>query len=782
MKIDRPTIDDFGNSIHDHSTYEKGGNIPISSIYGFEESGPLSDNQILVYGYGYGYEGWTNLNSLDYFAVLGVVSSDFAETVDDRVASLIQNGTDISWTYVDELNALTPNNTSTLDTVTDRGNSTTNTIIVGALEVGLGASGLSASAEDLIFNWAGSEVFRIKEDIIAPVSSNQVSLGSSFLYWATAYIVDTYLSGGLIIGDTLLTSVIERLIIEKTNSSASVSETKYVQYIDYNLTGSVVGTPNISRDHNGIFVDINDSTSISGSVVVKNLRGINIDVVESGASTNTGGTVVKNITGVDSYVSVSGSKTGASLTYNAYGYISNVDGNSITNHGYGLYSTVSNTVDTSYAVYGSNNSASTQGYGGYFKSQASPVTGYGVYADSTGSGTTNYGIYATASGASTNYSAYFSLANVVIDSASLKIINQSAPGPQIIFAADTGSHTLTFLDSMGPFEFSSNLNVTGSLVAVGSVTGTGVLTNAGSAAAPSFRFSTDTNTGIYGGAADQINFSTGGTSRAYITTSAIQTTVNILPTATGTLNLGSTSFRFDTFYGEYLNLSTNSIGSLVNIERISIANPATSTSVIMNLNNDHAFLAGGNGFGAYINLQSKPSSGGEVDIVRLEWSTPNSNITTGTGEFAIYVANGAGWTPINVASFHNSTSPTSPAIQFGTSAYGFYKSEPTVLSVATNGAEVWEYQTSLNKSLSQFEVEGTSNPIMILDQNTDSAVSFINFEGTTAASTAKPISTLDAGATGSATSGPSVGTWNHTGMLRIKVNGIDMWVPYYVEL
>ena len=235
MKIDRPTIDDFGNSIHDHSTYEKGGNIPISSIYGFEESGPLSDNQILVYGYGYGYEGWTNLNSLDYFAVLGVVSSDFAETVDDRVASLIQNGTDISWTYVDELNALTPNNTSTLDTVTDRGNSTTNTIIVGALEVGLGASGLSASAEDLIFNWAGSEVFRIKEDIIAPVSSNQVSLGSSFLYWATAYIVDTYLSGGLIIGDTLLTSVIERLIIEKTNSSASVSETKYVQYIDYNL-------------------------------------------------------------------------------------------------------------------------------------------------------------------------------------------------------------------------------------------------------------------------------------------------------------------------------------------------------------------------------------------------------------------------------------------------------------------------------------------------------------------------------------------------------------------
>ena len=477
---------------------------------------------------------------------------------------------------------------------------------------------------------------------------------------------------------------------------------------------------------------------------------------------------------------------------------------------------------------------------------------------------------------------------VVADGKTLRVINTSAPGPQIIFAVDAGSHTLTLLDTIGTFEFSSNLNVTGSLVAVGSVTGTGVLTNAGSAAAPSFRFSTDTNTGIYssgadsisiatggssiadfsttislngnttianslasptlsffdgtdtgtiafnastnifdvsvginvtgtfvssgsvtgagvltnagsaatpsfrfstdtntgiyGGAADQINFSTGGTSRAYITTSAIQTTVDILPTATGTLGLGSTSFRFDTFYGEYLNLSTNSIDSLVNIERLSTANPATSTSVIMNLNNDHAFLAGGNGFGAYINLQSKPSSGGEVDIVRLEWSTPNSNITTGTGEFAIYVANGAGWTPTNVASFHNSTSPTSPAIQFGTSAYGFYKSEPTVLSVATNGAEVWEYQTSLNKSLSQFEVEGTSNPIMILDQNTDSAVSFINFEGTTAASTAKPISTLDAGATGSATSGPSVGTWNHTGMLRIKVNGIDMWVPYYVEL
>jgi len=71
MIIDKPTILDFSNSQHNHSGEDQGGKLnSFESISGvtFGGSGSLQDDQILVYGYGYGYDGWTNVNALDYLS------------------------------------------------------------------------------------------------------------------------------------------------------------------------------------------------------------------------------------------------------------------------------------------------------------------------------------------------------------------------------------------------------------------------------------------------------------------------------------------------------------------------------------------------------------------------------------------------------------------------------------------------------------------------------------------------------------------------------------------
>ena len=65
----------------------------------------------------------------------------------------------------------------------------------------------------------------------------------------------------------------------------------------------------------------------------------------------------------------------------------------------------------------------------------------------------------------------------------------------------------------------------------------------GSAAAPSFTFGNDTNTGIYSNAGDNIAFSTGGTIRAFLSASQFNVTGNGV--FSGSISKGSGSFKID---------------------------------------------------------------------------------------------------------------------------------------------------------------------------------------------------------------------------------------------
>lgn len=66
----------------------------------------------------------------------------------------------------------------------------------------------------------------------------------------------------------------------------------------------------------------------------------------------------------------------------------------------------------------------------------------------------------------------------------------------------------------------------------------------GSASAPSYSFSGDTNTGIYASAADTIALATGGTQRATLSSSSLSTSVPIYaPIGAGGVDIGVTSDR-----------------------------------------------------------------------------------------------------------------------------------------------------------------------------------------------------------------------------------------------
>jgi len=102
------------------------------------------------------------------------------------------------------------------------------------------------------------------------------------------------------------------------------------------------------------------------------------------------------------------------------------------------------------------------------------------------------------------------------------------------------------------------------------------------AATPPYSFQSDTNTGIFSSAADTLDFSTGGTARVTLSATSLTTTLNVLPSSTNTIDLGSSGSRFRTAYlGTSLDISsTSSTVTAVTIVADSVDNePGMSLSV-----------------------------------------------------------------------------------------------------------------------------------------------------------------------------------------------------------
>lgn len=81
--------------------------------------------------------------------------------------------------------------------------------------------------------------------------------------------------------------------------------------------------------------------------------------------------------------------------------------------------------------------------------------------------------------------------------------------------------------------------------------------NANTAALPIYSFLGDPNTGIYNPSADNLGFSTGGTLRLTIATTAITSTLSILSAVDGSNNIGGASNRWNTIFASVGTINTS---------------------------------------------------------------------------------------------------------------------------------------------------------------------------------------------------------------------------------
>lgn len=91
------------------------------------------------------------------------------------------------------------------------------------------------------------------------------------------------------------------------------------------------------------------------------------------------------------------------------------------------------------------------------------------------------------------------------------------------------------------------------------VSSTQFTANPGSAAAPSFSFSNDSDTGIYTSAANTVAIGTGGSWRLSIGSSSISATSTILPGATNLFDLGSPTYSWKDVYASGTVMATSTL-------------------------------------------------------------------------------------------------------------------------------------------------------------------------------------------------------------------------------
>ena len=130
----------------------------------------------------------------------------------------------------------------------------------------------------------------------------------------------------------------------------------------------------------------------------------------------------------------------------------------------------------------------------------------------------------------------------------LRAPSGSATAPSFSFSADTNTGIYNSLADTLDFTTGgvNRLSITTANV----ISTVPYLTSAGSATAPSFSFSADTNTGIYNSLADTLDFTTGGVNRLSISTANVISTVPYL-TSAGSATAPSFSFSGDTNTGIY---------------------------------------------------------------------------------------------------------------------------------------------------------------------------------------------------------------------------------------
>lgn len=231
---------------------------------------------------------------------------------------------------------------------------------------------------------------------------------------------------------------------------------------------------------------------------------------------------------------------------------------------------------------------------------------------------------------------------------------------------------------------------------------------AGSASAPAYSFSSDTNTGLYSVGADQLGVATGGTLRLTLSTTALTSTVPYYGSA-GSDSAPSITFSGDTNTGLY-SASADTIGFTANGSQIgtwsgsalrgvvgTVSSPGfsfvsdTNTGMYGASADNLGFATGGsqrlnlNSTGAQITGSLNINSGGAFKVTRYSGTVTTSGATLNPGA-TVYAAygiynNGGGVLPIAA----NSSAAGAASVYFTTAS-----NLTSVVIDSSSGS--WDYQ------------------------------------------------------------------------------------------
>lgn len=161
----------------------------------------------------------------------------------------------------------------------------------------------------------------------------------------------------------------------------------------------------------------------------------------------------------------------------------------------------------------------------------------------------------------------------------ISIADGTAAAPSLYFTNDPDTGLYLYADGVIGFAVGGAVKLTISANYLTTQSPIGLA--AGTAAAPSIGFTGDGNTGIFSGTADTIKFTTGGTERASISTTAITSTLPII-NAAGTAAAPSITFTSDTNTGMFSDAADTVKFSTNGTERFSISTTAITSTLPIN--------------------------------------------------------------------------------------------------------------------------------------------------------------------------------------------------------
>jgi hypothetical protein len=267
------------------------------------------------------------------------------------------------------------------------------------------------------------------------------------------------------------------------------------------------------------------------------------------------------------------------------------------------------------------------------------------------------------------------------------------------------------------------VNATASIATLEDYISTGVWYAAnGTQALPSITFTSDTNTGIYRPTSDTLAITTGGTASA-------------------------------------------TFGSSITLRAKDGAN-----------NGSAIYIYGGAG---------DSGSGGNIHITTGYGGTQDGSIYITANHTLneagnVYVSAGVLSADCQIQASGGNISPAFAF--FSDSDTGLYSDNSDTCGIACGGAPITTWTTTQVTNLAKTKIKSSAaSALLVLDQDNTSA-QFFDFLGTSSADTTNNISTLYINATGSDCVGPDVASWQHIGMIKITVNGVVGWIPYYGAL